>query len=121
LEDLRKHDQGEAGERFGQLLHTAQDFYAHSNWVESGQTELVSPGLGEWPQFSALEQMPSGVVLLAKSDGHEPKGAIKVSPDLTVSLQEGAAERRGIITGAVWREGKCPSATHGTVGHWSTA
>ena len=26
---------------FGTILHTSQDFYAHSNWVDAGQTALV--------------------------------------------------------------------------------
>jgi len=30
---------------FGQLIHTSEDFYAHSNWVEIGRTDLIDNGL----------------------------------------------------------------------------
>ncbi|XP_071952436.1 von Willebrand factor A domain-containing protein 7-like [Antedon mediterranea] len=30
----------------GQLLHTLQDFYSHSNWIEIGQTDDLNPHLG---------------------------------------------------------------------------
>lgn len=40
-----------AMERFAHLLHGAQDFYAHSNWVELGVFELVDDGTGEWTDF----------------------------------------------------------------------
>jgi hypothetical protein len=29
---------------FGELLHTIQDFYSHSNWAELGQTKIVDSG-----------------------------------------------------------------------------
>ncbi len=29
-----------ARELLGQLLHTLQDFYSHSNWVEMGKTDI---------------------------------------------------------------------------------
>jgi hypothetical protein len=34
--------------QFGRLLHPAQDFYAHSNWIELGKTTLIDGGLGAW-------------------------------------------------------------------------
>ena len=36
-----------AREYLGQALHTLQDFYAHSNWVELGKTE-INKDLGRW-------------------------------------------------------------------------
>ncbi|CAF3583032.1 unnamed protein product [Rotaria sp. Silwood1] len=35
-------DLDEARGRIGDLLHTLQDFYSHSNWVEMGKTEINS-------------------------------------------------------------------------------
>jgi hypothetical protein len=37
-----------APQDFGALLHTAQDFYAHTNWVESGNYKIVDSGAGRW-------------------------------------------------------------------------
>jgi len=33
-------DLDEARGRIGDLLHTLQDFYSHSNWIEMGRTEI---------------------------------------------------------------------------------
>ena len=33
-------DLDEARKRIGALLHTLQDFYSHSNWIEMGKTEI---------------------------------------------------------------------------------
>jgi hypothetical protein len=30
----------QARQLLGQLLHTLQDFYSHSNWIELGKTEI---------------------------------------------------------------------------------
>ena len=49
---------------FGRWLHTAQDFYAHSNWVEDGAQGLVESTLGLWPAWSEYETLPSGLVIV---------------------------------------------------------
>ncbi len=36
-----KRDGAKARERLGQALHTIQDFYSHSNWVERGNSDIV--------------------------------------------------------------------------------
>ena len=42
----------DAPDAFGQILHIAQDFYAHSNWVDLGKTnartDLIDNGNGMW-------------------------------------------------------------------------
>jgi hypothetical protein len=37
---LSKKDYDTAQEQTGQILHTIQDFYSHSNWVEMGKTDI---------------------------------------------------------------------------------
>jgi hypothetical protein len=44
-------DADSARQRLGQQLHTLQDFYSHSNWVESGKTK-PSNVIG-WPDMDA--------------------------------------------------------------------
>ncbi|CAF4156430.1 unnamed protein product, partial [Adineta steineri] len=34
------NDFTETRELLGQLLHTVQDFYSHSNWIEMGKTDI---------------------------------------------------------------------------------
>ena len=45
IEALRKNNAEGARIQLGSALHTIQDFYSHSNWVELGKTE-PSPALG---------------------------------------------------------------------------
>ena len=46
--DPESFDSGDIPDKFGQLLHAVQDFYAHSNWVNLGQTTLIERGTGLW-------------------------------------------------------------------------
>ena len=55
---------------FGQWLHTAQDFYAHSNWVEDGAQGIAEDTLDLWPAWAPYETLPSGQVLV---QGDPPK------------------------------------------------
>jgi hypothetical protein len=38
--DLNNNDYASARKKTGQILHTIQDFYSHSNWVESGAKDI---------------------------------------------------------------------------------
>lgn len=40
LKRLKEQDYREARKLTGQILHTIQDFYSHSNWVEMGNTDI---------------------------------------------------------------------------------
>ena len=88
----------DAADEFGQMLHAAQDFYSHSNWVELGRTDLYDAGIGAWREpgdFSALlddivvaegESLPSG--WSATASGHVP----------LFTTDTGEA-RRGLVSG----------------------
>jgi hypothetical protein len=41
-------DPWQAADDFGYLTHPTQDFYSHSNWVESGHADLADADLGFW-------------------------------------------------------------------------
>lgn len=49
---------------FAASLHTIQDFYSHTNWVENGQSSLFDTSLGPFPVLSAF-QPGSGYSFLA--------------------------------------------------------
>lgn len=40
LSAIASNDLSKARHLSGQILHTIQDFYSHSNWIESGHTEI---------------------------------------------------------------------------------
>ena len=46
IEQIQREEYKEARSDTGRMLHTLQDFYSHSNWVEMGNTEPYS-GLGQ--------------------------------------------------------------------------
>jgi von Willebrand factor A domain-containing protein 7 len=53
---LQKNDGNGARIQLGSALHTIQDFYSHTNWVELGNT-LTHPGLGR--PGNALNRLPA--------------------------------------------------------------
>ena len=47
VDQIQREEFQEARSATGRMLHTLQDFYSHSNWVEMGNTEPYS-GLGQY-------------------------------------------------------------------------
>jgi Bacterial TSP3 repeat len=56
-----------AADRFGKLLHTVQDFYSHTNWINlvgitepnpASPADLFDRTLGEWPLIDPLGPVP---------------------------------------------------------------
>jgi hypothetical protein len=60
----------DAPETFGLLLHPAQDFYAHSNWVELGRNDLVDDGDGKWIVLKPFQEY-KGVIILQVEDKND--------------------------------------------------
>jgi hypothetical protein len=64
---------------FGLLLHPVQDFYAHSNWIESGRNDLVeSSSDNKWPVLKPFQEY-KGVIIVQV--GEEDKGEYYDIPD----------------------------------------
>ncbi|KAM7202560.1 hypothetical protein V8F20_004349 [Naviculisporaceae sp. PSN 640] len=58
LRDLQTGDVGRARNNLGRALHTLQDFYSHSNWIELGQVDIskkLGVGSGSTPEDPGLE------------------------------------------------------------------
>jgi hypothetical protein len=109
-----------ATDEFGQLLHPAQDFYAHSNWVEAGRRDLLDSGLSTWAPMTPWAQVRPGLVV---AEGRQLPAGWTASPTPhvltpTVRMPSGQTAT-GLISGTVpWDSGKChePIAR----GHWDT-
>jgi hypothetical protein len=107
--------------QFGRALHTVQDFYSHSNWVELRQRlpslrELVDPGLGYWSLVSQPYGNVVGVENVLVVEGRPPKdlGPVKRTPPETpwpdsglVTIGSSSSERYGLVSGK-FHKNECP-------------
>jgi hypothetical protein len=60
----------QAQENFGYILHAAQDFYSHTNWVEMGRTDLIDPWYGNWKSLNGYTTSSnSNPVFILEEDG----------------------------------------------------
>ena len=110
---------------FGNLLHTVQDFYTHSNWINLlniseptpvDETHLLDTTLEEWRLLSPLGDVRDKIIVgQIPITGGLPAG-YSVSQDFTSEIpvfQTPAGERYGLIVG--WNEGgACPDVRYGT-------
>jgi hypothetical protein len=102
---------------FGRALHAVQDFYAHSNWVESGGSVLVDTSLGAFPDLLGYHAIPStGFVVV---QGNKPKRSALTRDDdaaypasAIVTYRSGRSAARGLISGTVDYEpgNYCPAS-----------
>jgi hypothetical protein len=76
LEALAKQDYTAARKRLGEALHTLQDFYSHSNWIESGKT-TPHPTFGSTVEVLTKEGMAG-----ANEPTCEPCGASDCTDNL---------------------------------------
>ncbi len=72
-------DSGDMADQWGQAAHGWQDFYAHSNWVDTGQTTLIENGLELWDALAPYS-IHDGAMLVEGEDEH-PFG-----PDSSLTL-----------------------------------
>jgi hypothetical protein len=124
--DPASPDPAEAAYNFGNLLHTVQDFYAHTNWINllnltgpavAHPSDLLDRTLGVYPSLSPLSSVRDGDNIIV---GQIPSGGLPaVAGDLTVNsahqdltsetpiFATNGGDHRGLITG--WNaSGACP-------------
>ena len=102
---------------FARSLHAVQDFYAHTNWIESGGDVLVDSSVGAFPTLSPYSTIPaSGFVVV---QGRKPKHAAlsrdEKAPYPTsalVAVKLDAKRAPGLISGTVDYEAGdfCPTS-----------
>ncbi len=108
-------DGDEAAEEFGSLLHTVQDFYAHSNWVNYPELRdsLVDGGTTLWTTAAA----PAGVTFL---QGHSVTdfSSFEATSDFRVLVGTAAGPSRGIVSGSFDGGNQAPvDITHDQLNH----
>ena len=106
---------GSLTDLFGQITHTAQDFYAHANWVEniragniSGDSSLlVDAGTGQWNLTTytpvngvvLVQGAPPSGVSLGPHDGNYAAGT---NPDFLVDVDINGQVYHGIVSGTYY-------------------
>jgi hypothetical protein len=114
-----------AADRFGKLLHTAQDFYSHTNWInllnltgsaQVSAADLFDSSLGEWPLLDSLVPFRDDIILGQIPSNGLPAGwsvTQALDSETPIFMNSDGAELRGLITG--WNEdGACPDVRPGT-------
>ena len=85
----------EAVEAFGHVLHPAQDFYAHANWVELGERTLIDRASDTWNLLTPYSMVYGVFVVEGDGPGY---GLHRDGRIVTVTTSLG--DFPGLITGA---------------------
>lgn len=85
-----------ATQQFGFILHAVQDFYAHSNWVESGEDDLLDAGDLEWTVLQPNAPVGRRMQVV---QGELPGTAQVLERENHVLKLTGATRPLGLITG----------------------
>jgi hypothetical protein len=115
-----------AADNFGKLLHTVQDFYSHTNWINLmglaggnsvSSADLFNSTLEPWPILDWLGPIRDDIILGQVGPNGLPLGW-SVEQDLFSETPEfmtnEGVKRRGLITG--WNEsGACPDVREGEI------
>jgi hypothetical protein len=126
-------DPFEAADNFGKLLHTVQDFYSHTNWINLlnitastplNSTHLFNRSLGEWPLLSPLGSVRYDDVADCHPDdiivGQIPAGGLpagwSVNQELTSETPFFTTDQGCVLPGLItgWNAtGACPDVRGG--------
>ena len=102
-----------AAVKFGMLLHAAQDFYSHSNWVEMNYKEphkkipIFANGIKEWPILTPWSLHNDVVIVQGKTNSKDFKQNFKeiiwssADKRATIVTKDGK-EKAGLVTGKVY-------------------
>jgi hypothetical protein len=102
---------------FGKILHAAADFYAHSNWIEMGKSDLIDEEKFEWtvlPKMKLLEKHDVFVIQGEESD-IPPGYDLSRAPGekvVKVTAPDGKVYP-GLITGTAYLTDDCPDKYRG--------
>jgi thrombospondin type 3 repeat protein len=91
-------DSGDLADKWGQTIHTTEDFYAHSNWVNSGKTTLIDAGLGLRTPLTAYS-IHDGAMIVEGEDEHPlgPSSSLSLdSQTKTVKVFTGSNPPAGV-------------------------
>lgn len=97
---------------FGRILHAAQDFYAHSNWVELGKTTILENGLERWNDLTP-QSIVNGVMILHGQDeifNQKRLQLISLEDNVIDVVTSTGDHIPGLISGTYGDEEGCPKS-----------
>lgn len=120
------HLEGKEGayEKFGEILHTAQDFYSHSNWIGLQNKHLIEPdtlvdsGFGQWTVMQPYALI-KGTNIRVIEGTNQNLDVTREKGSHIVKVDDGSF---GLITGVADSitepdsTGNCPPSI--ALGHW---
>jgi hypothetical protein len=88
---------------FGHILHSAQDFYAHSSWVEIGQGDLVDKKFTNWNLMRPLTNVEGTNVIIMQGEQRDIDAEgwrwVEGTPRYNYKIRTDAGEQSFIISG----------------------
>jgi hypothetical protein len=97
--DPKAFDSDDLADKWGQMMHTTEDFYSHSNWVNSGKTTLIDSGLGFRTPLTAYS-MHDGAMIVEGENEHPlgPDSSLSLDPNnKTVKVFTGSNPPSGVL------------------------
>ena len=88
-----------AVQRLGFVFHAVEDFYAHSNWIESGQPGLIDSSTGPWTVLTPWSEVGAPGRPLRVVPGWHNRALAEAQRFLPRSLVRG-------VSGQLFRPGK---------------
>ena len=111
----------EAANEWGKMLHPAQDFYSHANWIDSGKTGLVDSNFSKWAILTPYSSVGGLIVVQGEDASIKNHGYLKAENDgLQVKLFKNPHTHvPGLISGTTYITDDCPDSI--AIGHWDMA
>src|SRR4029079_16630919 len=105
-----------AANLFGMLLHTSQDFYSHSNWVELGRSDIIDESLEKWVILEPYTSVKNSNILVIQGN-HIPH-EYKLKRDFGSKVVIVNGSQMGLISGMAGSTTGCPLSI--ALGHYDS-
>ncbi len=93
---------------FGQILHPAQDFYAHSNWVELGLSKLIEGGTGLWDALHPFSLHAGAMLIQGEQNAIPPDYTLSLDDEFRVTVTTPTGTFPGVISATYGITDDCP-------------
>lgn len=118
VDDLNPNspDVWDATDAFGQVLHPAQDFYAHSNWIGLGKSGLIDDSFNKWTILNPFTTVKGVIIVQGENSDVTAAGYTASRTDKVVTMTNSSGSFHGLISGSTYATDDCPDSVE--MGHW---